>query len=189
MTQSPAGVIETVRLRLVRPTAADAGELFAGYASDAAVTEYLNWPRHRSLADTRAFLNWSDGEWERWPAGPFLVRSRETGALLGGTGLSFHTLDEAMTGYIFARDAWGHGYATETLAAMVALAWQLDVQWLFALCHPAHRASMRVLQKCGFVRDAGWNRPVEFPNLDPGRPQEVACFALSRPDGSDEAGQ
>ena len=70
-----------------------------------------------------------------------------------------------MTGYVLAKDAWGLGYATEALRAMVDLSWQLDVDWLFALCHPDHRASMHVLEKCGFVRDSGWNRPVEFPNL------------------------
>ena len=181
-------MIETPRLRLTRPVSADANEIFSRYAGDAAVTKYLNWPRHRSVGDTRAFLSWSDGEWARWPAGPYLIRSRDTGQLLGGTGLSFNTFEEAMTGYVLAADSWGQGYATEALTAMVALAWQLDVQWLFALCHPEHRASMRVLEKCGFIRDTGWTRPVEFPNLEPGRPQDVACFALSRPDLPEEIG-
>jgi ribosomal-protein-alanine N-acetyltransferase len=174
--------LETARLILHRPTKADAGEVFSRYASDPDVTKYLNWPRHKSISDTRAFLSWSEGEWERWPAGPYLVRSRETNQLLGGTGLSFHTYQDAMTGYVFAKDAWGLGYATESLRAMIDLSWQLNVDWLFALCHPAHHASMRVLEKCGFVRDQGWTRPVEFPNLAPGQPQDVACFAISRPD-------
>jgi len=175
-----AGVIETPRLVLTRPVAADAEEIFRRYASDADVTRYLNWPRHRSVGDTRAFISWSDGEWERWPAGPYLIRSRETGELIGGTGLSFHTFQEAMTGYVLAKDAWGHGYATEACRAMVSLAWQLDVEWLFALCHPDHIASIHVLEKCDFARDAGWNRPVEFPNLSPGTPVDVACFGISR---------
>lgn len=172
-------MIETARLQFVRPVSADAAEIYSRYAGDADVTKYLNWPRHRSVADTRAFLSWSDGEWERWPAGPYLIRSRETGQLIGGTGLSFHTYQEAMTGYVLAKDSWGKGYATEALTAMVDLAWQLGVEWLFALCHPDHRASMHVLEKCQFVRDSGWNRPVEFPNLEPGKLQDVACFALS----------
>jgi len=175
-------MIETSRLVLSRPAAGDADEVFRRYAGDSDVTRYLNWPRHRSAGDTRAFLNWSDGEWERWPAGPFLIRSRGTGQLLGGTGLSFHTFQEAMTGYVLAKDAWGQGYATEALAAMVDLAWQLDVDWLFALCHPDHGASIRVLEKCGFDRDPGGTRPVEFPNLEPGKLIDALCFARSRPD-------
>jgi len=175
-------MIETSRLVLSRPVAADADEIFRRYASDPDVTRYLNWPRHRSVGDTRAFLSWCDGEWERWPAGPYLIRSRETGQLLGGTGLSFHTFQEAMTGYVLAKDAWGNGYATEALAAMVDLAWQLDVEWLFALCHPDHAASIHVLEKCQFVRDPGGTRAIEFPNLSPGQPIDATCFARSRPD-------
>jgi RimJ/RimL family protein N-acetyltransferase len=85
-----------------------------------------------------------------------------------------------MTGYVLAADAWGKGYATEALGAMVSLAWQLDVVWLFAVCHPQHRASVRVLEKHGFVRDLGWARQVVFPNLDPATAQDVFCYALSR---------
>jgi ribosomal-protein-alanine N-acetyltransferase len=175
-------VIETARLVLSRPTMADADEVFARYASDPDVTLYLNWPRHKTVKDTRAFLNWSNGEWERWPAGPYLVRSRETKVLLGGTGLSFHTFQEAMTGYVFAKDAWGKGYATESLRAMIDLAWQLDVEWLFAFVHPAHQASRHVLEKSGFVPDPGGTRPIEFPNIELGRPVAAPCFAISRPD-------
>jgi RimJ/RimL family protein N-acetyltransferase len=174
--------IDTARLVLARPGEDDAGEIFERYASDAEVTRYLSWPTHRSVADTRAFLDWSDGEWARWPAGPYLVRSRDTGRLLGGTGLSFAAPDEAMAGYVLARDAWGRGYATEALGAMIGLAWSLGVVWLFAVCHPAHRASAHVLEKQGFVRDPGWTRRVVFPNLDPGRPQDVLCYARSKPD-------
>ena len=174
--------IETPRLILLRPTMADAPEIFSRYAGDEEVTKYLNWPRHKSVSDSRAFVSWSDGEWERWPAGPYVVRSRETNELLGGTGLSFHTFQDAMTGYVLAKDAWGKGYATESLHAMVDLAWQLNVDWLFALCHPSHLVSMRVLGKCGFVRDQGWTQPVEFPNLEPGHLRDVTCFAISRPD-------
>ena len=181
MADPAAGTIETSRLILSRPSLADADEIFARYANDADVTRYLNWPRHRSIADTRAFISWSDGEWERWPAGPYLIRSRESHQLLGGTGLSFHTFEEAMTGYVLAKDAWGQGYATEALGAMVDLAWRLGVDFLFALCHPDHQASMHVLEKQHFARDSGWSRQVEFPNLEPGRLVDVVCFATSRP--------
>src|SRR5204863_6217316 len=53
-----AGVIETPRLRLTRPASSDVPEIFSRYAGDPAVTKYLNWPRHRSVGDTRAFLSW-----------------------------------------------------------------------------------------------------------------------------------
>jgi RimJ/RimL family protein N-acetyltransferase len=178
MTNKAAERIETDRLELARPSAADVQEIFDRYASDADVVSYLSFPRHRSITDTRAFLSISDREWLECPAGPYLIRSRTDGLLLGSTGLSLETKWRAMTGYVLAKDSWGRGYATEALAAMVALARQLDVIRLYALCHPAHRSSQRVLDKCGFVREGTWQRHSVFPNLDPTAPVDTCCYTI-----------
>jgi hypothetical protein len=76
--------IETTRLVLLQPQASDAASIFERYASDPDVTKFLGWPRHASVTDTQAFLRFSAAEWERWPAGPYLIRSRSDGRLLGG---------------------------------------------------------------------------------------------------------
>jgi RimJ/RimL family protein N-acetyltransferase len=81
-----------------------------------------------------------------------------------------------MTGYVLAKDAWGKGYATEALTAVVEVASDIGVRRLYALCHPKHLASSRVLEKCGFERDARWNRPLEFPNIAAGIAQDVLCY-------------
>jgi ribosomal-protein-alanine N-acetyltransferase len=169
--------IETARLVLVRPQTADAVSIFDRYASDLDVTRFLGWPRHRSVADTETFLRFSAEEWERWPAGPYLIRSRDDGRLLGGTGFGFEAPQRAVTGYVLAKDAWGKGYATEALVAITDLAGRLGVARLYALCHPEHRASWRVLEKCGFVLDRTWTQQTEFPNLAPGVLQDVLCYA------------
>src|SRR6185369_706973 len=119
--------IETARLVLRRPRASDVKAVFKRYSSDPEVTHFLGWPRHRRVAETRAFLDFSDAEWRRWPAGPYLIESRDTGQLLGGTGLGFETPFRASTGYVLARDAWGAGYATEALRGMVELAARVGV--------------------------------------------------------------
>jgi hypothetical protein len=46
----------------------------------------------------------TDAEWQRWPAGPYLIENRESGRLLGGAGLAFETSFRAATGYVLARD-------------------------------------------------------------------------------------
>src|SRR6266540_1974384 len=96
--------IETARLVLSRPENDDAETIFQRYANDPDVTRFLGWPRHQSVADTRAFLEFSAQEWERWPAGPYLIRSRDSGRLLGSTGFGFETADEAATGYVLATE-------------------------------------------------------------------------------------
>lgn len=170
---------ETARLMLAAPTAADADAVFERYASDPDVTTYVGWPRHQSVADTRAFLTFSADAWARWPAGPYLIRARSDGRLLGGTGLAFERPGEAMTGYVLAKDAWGQGYATEALGAMVDVARRINLRRIYALCHPQHRASWRVLEKCGFSRDRTWSTQAEFPNLAPDTLQDVVCYELA----------
>jgi ribosomal-protein-alanine N-acetyltransferase len=170
-------IIETERLLLRPPRAEDARRVFERYASDPRVTRYLGWPTHRSLADTQAFLVFSASEWQRWPAGPLLIESRASGALLGSTGLGFETTSQASTGYVLAYDAWGFGYATEALGAMRDLASRLEVTTLYALCHPEHRASSRVLEKCGFILERVLPAHAEFPNLNPGAPGDVRRYA------------
>jgi [ribosomal protein S5]-alanine N-acetyltransferase len=169
--------LETDRLVLRKPKSADADAIFSRYASDAGVTKFLSWPTHRSIEDTRAFLRFSAEEWSRWPAGPLLIESREGNRLLGSTGLAFETPSQAATGYVFARDAWGFGYATEALGAVVRLARELGVRRLYALCHPDHAPSQHVLEKCGFMREGLRPRHSEFPNLRPGEPADVLCYA------------
>ncbi len=162
---------------LQRPRPADVHTIFSRYASDPDVTRYLSWPVHVSLAQTRAFVAFSDDEWRKWPAGPYLVFARDDGRLLGGTGLAFEALDRAATGYVFAKDCWGQGFATEALTAMIDLARSAAVRRLYALCHLDNRPSARVLEKCGFACESTLPHFVEFPNLTPGARADVLCYA------------
>ena len=171
--------IQTPRLVLRRPRPEDAEAIFARYASDPDVTRYVGWPVHASVEDTRHFIACAATEWEQWPAGPDLVHARAGGTLLGGTGLAFETPQRAMTGYVLARDAWGRGYATESLQAMTDLAPSCGVRRLYAICHTEHAASFRVLEKGGFTREGVLRRHSVFPNLSPDDPSDVLCYAVT----------
>lgn len=183
-TAKAAERIETQRLLLRRPRKSDAQAIFDAYASDREVTRYLSWPTHRSVADTLAFLAMSDDEWQRWPAGPYLVHSRENGkpgSLLGSTGLFYKSPARAVTGYVFAREAWGQGYATESLQAMVEVARQTGVVRLEAICHADHAPSAHVLEKCGFSREEVQREHFIFPNLKPQKKSDIFSYVRSIP--------
>jgi len=171
--------IETARLVLRRPTGNDAAAIFTRYAADLEVTRFVAWPRHVSIAETREFLAFSDAGWESSAAGAYLAESRADGRLLGSTGIHFETAERASTGYVFARDAWGKGFATEALHAMVALGESLHVRRLYALCHTENLASIRVLEKSGFHREAFLPKHTVFPNLRSLEPSDV--FVYVRP--------
>ena len=167
-------LLETERLVLRRPVLEDASAIFERYAGDPDVTRFLGWPTHRDAADSRSFIEFADSEWNRWPAGPYLIYTPD-GVLRGGTGLAFEHVHRASTGYVLAKDSWGRGYATEVLRKMVELARMLAVSELFALCYPEHEASIRVLEKCGFQRDPILKQS-PLPNLQQG-PVDVLCYA------------
>lgn len=169
--------IETARLLLHRPTHGDLRAIYERYASDPEVTRYLAWPRHQSITDTESFFTFSEVEWRRWSVGPYLVRSRADQTLLGSTGLSLESPEQASTGYVFARDAWGHGYASECVSAMIDLAKALGLRRVYALCHTEHRASVRVLEKATFIREKLLPQHIVFPNLGTDGPSDVFCYA------------
>jgi GNAT superfamily N-acetyltransferase len=73
--------------------------------------------------------------------------------------------DPDVTGYVLAKDAWGQGYATEALGAMVDVARRINLRRIYALCHPQHQASWRVLEKCGFSRDRTWSTREPQPRV------------------------
>ncbi len=170
--------IQTARLLLRRPVPADAESIFHRYASDPIATRYLSWPTHRSVADTQVFLTWDETEWQKWPAGCYLIFRRGDDHLLGSTGLSFKTPTHAATGYVLAQDSWGHGYATEALKAMVELARGTGVGRLEAVCHVDHSASAHVMEKCGFQRQATLLEHTVFPNLTPAVRSDVLAYAV-----------
>jgi len=169
--------IYTERLLLRRPVADDAASIFERYAGDVDVCRYLAWPRHRSIEDTHAFLEFSDAEWQCWPAGPYLICSLSNGELIGSTGLGFEQPECASTGYVLARDSWGKGIATEALLAMCKIAQDLSVEKLYANVYPQHQASRRVLEKAGFELEGVIRQSFEFPNLEAGVKQDVVCYA------------
>jgi [ribosomal protein S5]-alanine N-acetyltransferase len=158
--------IETERLLLRRPHTGDATAIFLRYSSDVEVTRYLGWPRHNSVDEALAFIQFSDAYWEQWGCGPLLIERTSDRQLLGGTGLACESPQRASTGYVLAKDAWGCGYATEALRSVVEKAAHLGMHRLHAICHVNHHASAHVLEKCGFTLEKTLDDQA-FPNLTP----------------------
>lgn len=91
------------------------------------------------------------GSWALLGYGPWIVRDRKTDAFIGDTGFSDYR--RGMTpdisgvpeaGWVFAKQHWGKGYATEALTATHA--WLDDVHTGRSVCiiEPDHDASIRV---------------------------------------------
>ena len=80
---------------------------------------------------------------------------RDGDALVGIAGLLLveGTGPEVEAAYLVRRDRWGHGYATEALRAVLAMATELGLRRVVALAYPENHASRRVMEKAGMVPD------------------------------------
>lgn len=168
--------ISAERLVLRRPEAEDVPLIYQRWGTDPEVTRYLSWGTHQSPDDTAAFLRFSDAAWAAWGAGPLLIEEKESGRLLGSTGVEVQTATRVSTGYVLARDAWDQGFASEALQALLAALAGTSVWRVEAVCHTEHSASARVLEKAGFEREGTLRRHTVFPNLAP-EPQDVVLFS------------
>jgi RimJ/RimL family protein N-acetyltransferase len=111
----------------------------------------------RTVADTHAYLERmlaSQREEPRsiWELGAVVTADDH---LVGACDLTLENAQEADLGFIFSREVWGLGYATEAARALVRLGFeQLCLTRIFSTCDMANGASARVLEKAGLQREA-----------------------------------
>lgn len=94
-------------------------------------------------------------QWHRLGFGHWAVELRATGELIGRTGAKRHAdwdLDPENTevGWLYARSAWGNGYATEGAVAAVRFCLgDLRRPEVISIAHLSNLASHRVMRKAG----------------------------------------
>jgi len=88
------------------------------------------------------------------PLGWWAIVEHASGEIIGTIGLNaMPDREAAELGYHFRRTAWGKGYATEAVRAVVAYGLGPGgCGRILACIHPENGASRRVLTKCGFQR-------------------------------------
>jgi ribosomal-protein-alanine N-acetyltransferase len=101
----------------------------------------------------RALVNKS-AHWERLGFGLWMVRDRESGAMLGQGGLQTSFIagaNEVEVAWAIIPPRWGQGLATELAAASVDAAFgELALAEIVAFTLPDNHASRRVMDKNGF---------------------------------------
>lgn len=162
---------ETERL-LLREWRDDDLAPFAALNADPEVMRWFVSPLSRDESDALvgrmrvAFAEHGYGLWA--------VEVKATGAFIGFTGLMWQTFPAPFTpalevGWRLARDAWGHGYATE--AARVALSVGFDeagVDEIVSMTAVQNVRSQAVMERLGMTRDPADD--FEHPHVPDGHP-------------------
>jgi len=169
--------IETDRLVLQRLRYEDAEEIFYGYASKPEATRYVAWPTHQSVQETRRFLDYAVSAWEGGSEYTFSIRIKETNWFIGSIGI-VNDSGKVSFGYILGPGHWSKGYATEACATVMQhLRTQPGVYRIWTLVDTENTASCKVLEKCGFVREAKLYKWFRFINQD-NKPKDCFIYRL-----------
>ena len=163
--------IQTERLTLRSFTEADR-EPFAAMNADPEVMRHFPEPLDRAMSD--ALVDRILDGWGERGLGLWAVERREDGAFLGFVGLSTPTFDAHFTpaveiGWRLARDAWGHGYATEAARAGVAYGFEtLGLEEIVSFTTKDNVRSRGVMERLGMTRDPADD--FDHPGLPAGHP-------------------
>ena len=170
----PIDPIQTERL-LIRPF--DEADLESAYqvSSDPEARRFTGGVLSRSESDRglRAHID----RVSRTGLGARAVVECRSDQVIGYCGLQhFADTEEIELFYGYATRAWGRGFATEAATAFVDLGFRcLRTERLVAIAHPENLASLRVLEKLGFIRSGTYPHPrwkVEHLLLSLARPPD-----------------
>ncbi|MDR1705582.1 MAG: GNAT family N-acetyltransferase [Clostridiales bacterium] len=153
--------------------------------SDRANMYYLQDICTDSLEETRERLNNAIEQSRAYDRTRYFltVELAETDEYIGGTGYTVEKETPAgktvHAGYFYLPGYHGKGYATEALRAVIRFAFEEGGVYLFKTgLFAENKASERVMQKCGLIKDTGYK---EQARLD-GRWCDRLAYQLLKPE-------
>jgi RimJ/RimL family protein N-acetyltransferase len=163
--------VRTERLVLRRWRAEDKPS-FAALNTDPAVMEFLGPPLSREVSDQ--WVDRINAGFDSSRLGLWAVEVMGGPPFIGFVGLNVPSFDTAFTpcvevGWRLAKDAWGHGYATEAAEVVLGDGFaRLGLEEIVSFTSVINVRSQRVMQRLGLTRDP--TDDFEHPRLTPGNP-------------------
>lgn len=150
LRHSGSPTLLTRRLRLRAYRADDYQAMYANWAHDTAVTQYMGWTPHASPEVTKSLV----AMWVEGYESPTVYRwgIEKDGELIGDISMVRWREEEESCelGYCLCRRFWNQGLMTEALARVIAYLFDTVGFHRIALRHDSlNPASGRVMQKCG----------------------------------------
>jgi RimJ/RimL family protein N-acetyltransferase len=170
--------LESERLRLRSLAAGDAPEVHELYADRDAV-RFGYAPVMAGLGDAQRVIQETLDLARDQTLFHFGVADRKHDRIIGHATLFKWDREHrrAEVGYSIRRDLWGRGLGSEAVTTLIAFGFdRLDLRRIEADADPRNIASIRLLEKIGFVRE-GYMRERW---LIAGEIQDAVCFGLLR---------
>jgi len=164
--------LRTARL-LLRAWRGEDLEPFAAMNADPAVREHFpGGPMPRAESD--ALVERFQARWRDDGHAPWAVERLDDGRFIGFIGLlsvhfEAHFTPAVEVGWRLAKDAWGHGFATE--GGQASLRWgfeTLRLEEIVSFTTPGNARSRAVMERLGMTRDV--DDDFEHPRIPPGEP-------------------
>ena len=174
-----AGSVETERLRLERWDRREHAPGLAAVNADPEVMRFITGGATMTRVESQMQSDRIAEHWRTYGFGLWAVIESASGRMVGFAGLS-HPLwlpgweRTVEVGWRLARDAWGHGYATEAGRAGLAYGFErVGLAEIISLIHPGNERSLAVAGRLGMtLRD-------RIPH--PQRPHDLTVFAARAP--------
>ena len=168
---------ESERLIIERLRYEFAEEIFFSYASKPEATKYVSWPTHKSVLETRTYLNYAIRAWNLGIDYAYAIRIKPTNQLVGSIGY-INESGKVQFGYILSPTVWNQGIATEacqlTLPSLCKLP---EVFRIWTFTDIDNEASQKVLKKNGLVEEARLSRWFKFVNQG-NEPRDCILFKM-----------
>lgn len=148
--------LETDRLILRKFQSGDEYSMFKNYCNDERVCEYLTWAPHKTVENTRIFLNgccidkYNSGLIYKWA-----IVLKETNEVIGAIDVVDIKMEKLKVslGYVLGYDYWGKGYMPEACKKVVDYLFEEGFKRIEAWHHIDNPKSGRVMQKVGMTHE------------------------------------
>ena len=169
--------LNTPRLRLRCPVAADASAIFQSYTQDPRVCRFMIWQPHVSESVTEEFIASCVKEWKTGSRLPYVITELHSNVAIGM--LEARMQGAAVDiGYVLTPSHWGKGFMPEAIQALTGAALQNSgIFRVHATCDTENIPSQRALEKSGFSREGRLERYTVHPNISS---EPRACFMYAR---------
>lgn len=144
--------LETPRLILRKFTLEDSESMFNNWANDDEVTQFLTWPTHKSIQNSREIISmWIDG-YTSGKSYEWCIELKETHEPIGGISVVhlWEELASAEIGYCIGKAYWHQGITSEALSVVMDFLFkQVGVNRIEARHDSNNPNSGKVMENCG----------------------------------------